>query len=54
MAAVVASGGDVQNVRKRGTTKTDAENVFEPCGVKATQQFPWGLCQCADLWGHCQ
>lgn len=37
MAGVVASGGDVQNVRKRGTGKTEAENFFLPCGVKATQ-----------------
>lgn len=28
MAGVVASGEDVQDVRKRGTAKTDAENYF--------------------------
>lgn len=28
MAGAVASGGDVQNVRKRETVKTDAENSF--------------------------
>lgn len=28
MAGVVAIGGDVQNVRKRETVKTDAENYF--------------------------
>lgn len=40
MAGTVASGGDVQNVRKRETVKTDAENSFLPCGVKGTQQLP--------------